>query len=174
MKGAKTGGKKKGYLSEGHAAECREILKLKGQGASDDQIRQRLGLRARVYKVRMTQIREHKLFRKAAQDAADEVVNRMMATRERAWALHMSLTTKKGEDGKLTLTDGDKAANAAVGYLRVCSDIDQAIPKVCQQLGFVAVEESDSAKKVAGALEKLGNLTDAELAERYRQKCGDY
>lgn len=106
-------------------SDLEKILEYKAQGFTNAEIKKKMGLNAENYNLRVKYIREGDFFRQQALDACTETIHRMLFTRKLAL------------NGYKETKDDPKRANAAASYLKLISQIDNDIPAVAAQLGFI-------------------------------------
>lgn len=139
-------------------ADLEDILDLKAQGWSDQQIRKSKGLDQKAYDSRLKLLRSSNELKLQALNFLVETVLRLRWLRMEAFNQYVALKNRG-------------AVNAYTGMMKRMIEIDVAIPKVCEQLDWRPDDLERFVKKgQVSAQTSFG--TEEEMLAEFRRLTG--
>lgn len=150
-----------------------EVLDLKAQGWSDVHIRKELQLDKNKYDRLYRLLHKERYFQTKALGILSETVHRL------AWSRMQALRDYQAyKYGGEVVIDGKtkkipQIANASIAALKRVVEIDIAIPKICEQLGWNVNDLEKYAfpdkKAKAGVVQEVKSLSEEDLYDEYRR-----
>ena len=142
--------------------ELHGILEMKAQGWSDREIKKELKLTHQDFNNRLKRIHQSDFFKQQALHTLVETVHRLRWVRQRAMTDYVKYS------GEGPNKEKDRNLNIATASFKRVLEVDIALPKVCEQLGW---KVDDLAKYLTKEKlnRKLDDMTDDEFFAEYRR-----